>query len=158
MLGCNSGFQAFVKQLAQTSKSVYCMQHRQALASKTLPNLIQTVLEQMIQVVNSIKAEALKSRVFKRLCIKMDADHLVLLYHNQTRWLSKENVTQRFFELTEEVKAFCELKKRQSIVPGWMTKNRCSLWLTYVTFLNNFTNLIFGCKAGIPTSLNLYMH
>ena len=29
-------------------------------------------------------------------------------------------------------------------------KNGCSLWLTYVTFLNNLTNSIFRCKAGIP--------
>ena len=85
MLGRNSGFQALVNQLAQTSKSVHCMLHRQVLASKTLPDLIQTVLEQMIQIVNFIKAGALNSHVFERPCIDMDSDHLVHLYHTQTR-------------------------------------------------------------------------
>ena len=158
MLGCHSGFQTLVKQLALTSQGVHCMLHRQALASKTLPDSIQTVLEQMIQIVNFIKAGALNSRAFKKQCSDMDADHLVLLYHTQTRWLSKGNVTRRFFELKEEVKALCELKISRSFVPGWMIKNGCSFWLTYVTFLNNLTNSIFRCKARIPTSLNLSMH
>ena len=66
MLGCNSSFQALVKQLAQTSKSVYCMLYRQALAFKTLPDSIQTVLEQMIQIVSFIKAGVLNFLVFKK--------------------------------------------------------------------------------------------
>ena len=37
MLGCNLGFQALVKRQAPKSKGVHCMLHRQALASKTLP-------------------------------------------------------------------------------------------------------------------------
>ena len=89
MLGCNSDRQALVKKLALTSKSVQCMLHRQALAFKSLPDSIQTVLEEMIQIINFIKARALNSRVCKRLCIDMDSDHLVLFYHTQTRWLSK---------------------------------------------------------------------
>ena len=79
MLDCNSGFEALVKKLALTSKSVHCMLHRQALPFKTLPDSIQTVSEQMIQIINFIKAGALNSRVFKRLCIDMNSDHLVLL-------------------------------------------------------------------------------
>ena len=43
MLGCHSGFQTLVEQLALISKGVHCMLHRQALASKTLPDSIQTV-------------------------------------------------------------------------------------------------------------------
>ena len=85
MSGSHSGFQTLVKLLALTSKGVYCMLHRQALACKTLPDSIQIVLKQMIQIVNFIKAGALNSRVFKKLCSDMDADHLVLLYHTQTR-------------------------------------------------------------------------
>ena len=63
MLSCNLGFQALVK-LALTSKSVHCMLHKQALASKTSPDSIQTILEQMIQISNFIKARALNSHVF----------------------------------------------------------------------------------------------
>ena len=85
MLGCNLGFQALVKKLVPTSKRNHYMLHRQALASKTLPNSIQTVLEQMIRIINFIEAAALNSLVFKRLCTHIDSNHLLLLYHTQTR-------------------------------------------------------------------------
>ena len=80
MLGCDSGFQALEKHLALTSKSIHCMPHKQVLAPKILPDLIRIVSEQMIQIINFIKAEAVNSGVFKRLCIKMDSDAASLLY------------------------------------------------------------------------------
>ena len=107
MLGCHSGFQALVKRKAPKSKGVHCMLHRQVLASKTLPNALQKVFDEMIQIVNFIKAGALNSRLFKKLCMDLDSEHLVLLYHTQTRWLSKGNVTRRFFELKDKLKEFC---------------------------------------------------
>ena len=42
------------------------MLHRQVLASKTLPNTLQKILDEMIQIVNYIKAGALNSRLFKK--------------------------------------------------------------------------------------------
>ena len=41
----------------QKSKGVHCMLHRQVLAFKTLPNALQKVLDEMIQIVNFIKLE-----------------------------------------------------------------------------------------------------
>ena len=46
----------------------------------------------------------------------LDSEHLVLLYHTQTRWLSKGNVTRRFFELKDELKEFCQLKKQDDVL------------------------------------------
>ena len=85
MFGCHSGFQALVKIKAPKSRNVHCMLHRQVLASKTLPNALQKVLYEMIQIVNFIKAGALNSQLFKKLCMDLDSEHLVLLYHTQTR-------------------------------------------------------------------------
>ena len=93
MLGYNSGFQASVKRQAPKSKGVHCMLHRQVLASKTLPESLQKVLDQIIKTVNFIKAGALNSHLFKAFCADMDSDHQVLLYYTPTRWLSKGNVT-----------------------------------------------------------------
>ena len=73
MLGCHSGFQALVKRKASESKGVHCMLHRQVLASKTLPNALQKELDEMIQIVNFIKAGALNSRLLKKLCMDMGA-------------------------------------------------------------------------------------
>ena len=85
----------------------------------------------MIQIVNFIKTGALNSRVFTKLCSDMDDDHLVLLYHTQTRWLSKGNVTRRFFELEEEVKAFCELKNKSEFC-SWLVDAEWLLFLAYL--------------------------
>ena len=90
ILGCNSGFQALVKMQASKSKGVHCMLHKQALASKTLPESLEKVLDQIIKTVNFIKAGDLNSRLLKAFCADMDLDHYVLLYYTATRWLSKE--------------------------------------------------------------------
>ena len=99
------------------------MLHRLALASVTSPDLIQTVLEHMMQINNFIKAGALNSRAFKRLCNDMDSNHLVFLYHNQTWWLSKRNETRRFFEIRKEVKAFFELQNKTEYC-FWLDDNK----------------------------------
>ena len=54
MLGCNSGFKASVKRQAPKSKGVHCKLHRQALASKTLPESLQKVHDQIIIIVTVI--------------------------------------------------------------------------------------------------------
>ena len=77
-----------------------------------MPNALQKVLDEMIQIVEFIKAGALNSRFFKKLFMDLDSEHLVLLYHTQTRWLSKGNVIRRFFELKDELKEFCQLKNK----------------------------------------------
>ena len=74
MLPCNSGYQASVKRQAPKSKGVHCMLHRQALASKTLPESLEKFLDQIIKIVNFIKAGALNSRLFKAFCVDMDSD------------------------------------------------------------------------------------
>ena len=61
ILGCHSGFQDLVKRKVPKSKGVHCMLHRQVLAFKTLPNALQKVLDEMIEIVNFIKAGALNS-------------------------------------------------------------------------------------------------
>ncbi|XP_067949676.1 zinc finger BED domain-containing protein 5-like [Watersipora subatra] len=66
----------------------------------------QGTLDEIIQIVNFIKESALNSRLFKQLCGGMDASHQVLLYHSEVRWLSKGNVTERVFELRDELKLF----------------------------------------------------
>ena len=99
MSGCNLDFQASVKRQAPKSKSVHCMLHRQTLASKTLPNSFQKVLDQIIKIVSFIKVGALNSCLFKVFCADMDSDHQVLHYYTPTRWLSKGNVMRKVLEL-----------------------------------------------------------
>ena len=131
MLECNSSFQALVKRQTPKSIGVHCMLHRQALASKTLPESLEKVLDQLIKIANFIKAGALNSRLFKTFGADMDSDHQVLLYFTPTRLLSKGNVTRRVFELREEVKAFCLLKGKIEY-HAWLDNE---LWVISLAYL-----------------------
>ena len=131
MLECNSGLQASIKRQTPKSKGVHCMLHRQPLASKTLPESLQKVLDQIIKIVNFIKAGALNSHLFKAFCADMDSDHQLLLYYTPTRWLSKSNVTRRVFELREELKVF-RLLKGKIKYHAWLDNEQWVISLVYL--------------------------
>ena len=64
MQGKNRGFVAHVRHQNLNVFVVYCMVHREALVFKTLPTNLHSVMKQVIEVVNFIKARPLQSRLF----------------------------------------------------------------------------------------------
>ena len=106
MLGARSGLQTLVRNRSPDAVSMHCMIHRQALASKTLPESLQDALNIAIKTVNFIKNGALNTRLFRNLCSEMNTEHQNLLYYTRVRWLSKGNVLARVFELREELQEF----------------------------------------------------
>ena len=82
-------------------------------------------------MVNFVKGGAFNFRLFKQLCIDMDADHHMLLFHTNTRWLSKKNVTKRVFELRNELKLSFELKKKTEFAQ--LLKN--DRWIKYFAYM-----------------------
>ena len=100
MLGKTSRFATLVKKEAPQIIVTHCFLHRHALASKTLPlpSNLQEILSTSVKVVNFIRARALNHRIFKKLCQEMGAQHEVLLYHTEVRWLSKGQVLKRLME------------------------------------------------------------
>ena len=88
MLRARSGLQTLVRNRSPDAVSMHCMIHRQALASKTLPESLQDVLNIAIKTVNCVKNVALNTRLFRKLCSEMNAEHLNLLYYTRVRWLS----------------------------------------------------------------------
>ncbi|XP_076038578.1 protein FAM200C-like [Oratosquilla oratoria] len=95
MLGSRSGFVTLVKQKNPAVESTHCLIHKEVLASRTLPKNFKQHLETVINVVNFIKGSALNTRLFRRLCEGMEADHESLLFHTQMRcppWFRRENV------------------------------------------------------------------
>ena len=77
MLGSRSGFQKLVRDKSPTVTGTHCMIHRKMLAAKTLPDILQGILENVIKAVNWIKRRALNNRLFLQLCQEMGADHEV---------------------------------------------------------------------------------
>ena len=90
MLGRKSGFRARVMEVAPQVKFLHCMIHRFALSCKVLPAEFFDVLSLVIKMVNNVKGSALNSRLFKILCEDLGANHSVLLFHSNVRWLSEE--------------------------------------------------------------------
>ena len=106
MLGARSGLQTLIRNRSPNAVLMHCMIHRQALASKTLSGSLQDIFNIAIKMVNFVKNAALNTRLFRKLCSEMNAEHLNLLYYTRVRWLSKGNVLARVFELREELQEF----------------------------------------------------
>ncbi|KAF2889162.1 hypothetical protein ILUMI_17011 [Ignelater luminosus] len=104
VIGARSGLAQELKEKNPTLVSTHCVIHRQALASKTLPQNLRQTLDSAINVVNYIKSSILNSRLFTLLCAYLDSDHRVLLFHAVIRWLCKGNMLARLYELKDELK------------------------------------------------------
>ena len=106
MLGRKSGFRARVMEVAPHVKFLHCMNHPFALSCKVFPVEFFDVLSLVIKMVNNVKGSALNSWLFKIFCEDLGADHSVLLFHSNVRWLSRRNVTKRVYELRKELQGF----------------------------------------------------
>ena len=116
MLGHSLGFRAHIKEVSPDCTSMHCMIHREALASKTLGPDLTAVFRQVIKLINMVKSSAMNTRLFRRFCEQMDADHCNLLHHTEVRWLSKVNVVKRVFSLRIELMDFFEQQKKEGLV------------------------------------------
>lgn len=142
MRGNQKGFVTLVLQENPDIITTHCMIHREALAAKSLPENLQSVLNQAIKVVNFIKSRPLNSRIFAQLCDAMDSDFKSLLYHTEVRWLSKGKVLKRLVHLKVEVISFLEVEETDF---GFDLRDE--IWWLKVQFLSdlfdklNFLNL-----------------
>ena len=73
MLGSHFRFLKITKKYNPSIVGIHCMIHRQALASKTLPDPLRVYLQTVINIVNFVKGSALNTRIFRNLCKEMDA-------------------------------------------------------------------------------------
>ncbi len=106
MTGRFSSLVTPVQNLALLAKRTHCMIHRESLAAKKMPECIETVLKQAVQMINFIKARPLNARLFPLLCQELGAKHEQLLFQTEVRWLSRGRVLHRIYELRSEVMTF----------------------------------------------------
>lgn len=71
--------------------------------SKQLSPKLNKVLTGVVAVVNFIKIQPLKARMFSALCEEMGADHTAVLFNSEARWLSRGKVLSQDFELRAEI-------------------------------------------------------
>ena len=106
MIGHRSGFVALMKQVAPHIVSNHCAIHKIALAYKTLPLELKSVLYSVVKAVNFIRGRAVNSRVIKAFCDDLGKEHQYLLLYTEVRWLWRGKVFSRVAELVTEVAVF----------------------------------------------------
>ena len=107
MMGADKGFAAWVKRQNLAIQIMHCCIHREALTTKLLPQKLSETMSNCIEIVNLIKSRALNSRIFSKRCEEMGSEHQSLLYYTFVRWLSREKILARLYELQSEVKNSC---------------------------------------------------
>ena len=105
-----SGFVAQMKQVAPHIVSNHCAIHKYALACKTLPLKLKSVLDSVIKAVNFIRGIAVNSRLFRAFCDDFGKEHQYLPFYTE---VSRGIVLSRVAELVTEVAVF--LRKHGSV-------------------------------------------
>ncbi|UYV78802.1 hypothetical protein LAZ67_16002829 [Cordylochernes scorpioides] len=131
MKGSRKGLIAHVIKKNPNIKFVHCMIHREMLVSKSVPPILVTTLDEVVKVVNYIKSNALRSRIFSTFCEAMDSDYKNLLFHTEVRWLSKGKVLNRFISMENEIMAFID--NEEINFPFMMS----DVWWLRVSFLGD---------------------
>ncbi|KAM3861136.1 zinc finger BED domain-containing protein 5-like [Diretmus argenteus] len=132
MAGKRSGLQALIKRAAPNAVWTHCIIHREALASKQLSPELNSVLSDVIATVNLIKTRPLKARIFSALCNDMGAEYTALLFHSESRWLSRGTVLARVIALREEIRIFLE-EDGNELASKWIDEN----FLVKVAYLSD---------------------
>ncbi|XP_030298054.1 zinc finger BED domain-containing protein 5-like [Sparus aurata] len=132
MAGKRGGLQALIKRVSPNVQWTHCMIQREALASKQLSPELNDVMTDVIATVNYIKTRPVKSRIFSALCNEMGSDHTAVLFHSESRWLSRGKVLSRVFELRDEICIFLEEEGSD-----FAQKFKCNKFLMKLAYLSD---------------------
>ncbi|CAI9723028.1 Hypothetical predicted protein [Octopus vulgaris] len=142
MTGCLKGFVHFGTKIKSK-----CFIHREALVAKTLGSEQKSALDMVVKIDNYFKMRPLKCRQFAKLCVGMGADHTTLIQHTEIRWLSREKVFSRFYQLREELLTFCFQENLKDFVECLSDDHWCSK-LAYLADIFHELSLLNNGKQG----------
>ena len=91
MIGGLSGLTVRIKDVVPECETTHCVIHREMLASRKISSELHSVFNNVIKMINLIKAHALKTRLFEQICEDMDVEHKLVLLHTEVRWSLEEN-------------------------------------------------------------------
>ena len=81
-------------------------------------------------------------QLFKILCEDLSADHSVLSFHSNVRWLSKGNVTKRVYELCKELLGFFEQSNKCETLVTSLRDDFFILILAYLVDIFDAQNML----------------
>ncbi|XP_059372832.1 zinc finger BED domain-containing protein 5-like [Carassius carassius] len=152
MAGRRGGLQALIKRISPNVQWTHCMIHREALASKQLSPDLHDVMTDVITTVNYIKTRPVKARIFSALCEEMGSDHTAVLFHSESRWLSRGKVLSRVFELRDEIRIF--LEEEENKLAHKFNNNKFLMKLAYLSDmfqkLNELNLQMQGSNTHLP--------
>jgi len=153
MRGKLKGFFSHVKSMNPNITTTHCFIHREVLVSKTLGKELQTILNGVVKIVNSIKTKPVKARIFEKICKDLGSDHCTLLLHTEIRWLSKGKVLSRFYELRQELCQFFQNEYCREEFVAMLTDPVWCCKLAYLVdifeILNNLNTSMQGKNSNI---------
>ncbi|XP_003801892.1 SCAN domain-containing protein 3 isoform X1 [Otolemur garnettii] len=144
MTGKHSEVVTQIKELAPECKTTHCFIHRESLAMKKVSADLNSVLTDIVKIVNYVKSNALNSRLFSLLCDNMEADHKQLLLHAEIRWLSQGKVLSRMFEIRNELLVFLQGKK-----PVWSQLFKDVNWTARLAYLSDIFSIFNDLNASM---------
>ncbi|XP_068238496.1 SCAN domain-containing protein 3-like [Palaemon carinicauda] len=106
MTGRYKGFIVHSKKALPEVFCIHCVLHRQHLVAKKLSAHLHEALTIVVQVVNHIKSNSLRDRLFHESCKQNGEEFERLVLHTEVRWLSKGNCLQRFIALWDSIVSF----------------------------------------------------
>ncbi|KAF2364844.1 hypothetical protein FHG87_004402 [Trinorchestia longiramus] len=89
MMGGHRGLRGLIQAVNPEISVDHCIIHRYSLGSKSLPDNLKLVFENVLKIVNFIKSRDVNSHIFKELCKEMGEKYEVLLNHTDVCWLSR---------------------------------------------------------------------
>uniref|UniRef100_A0A8C4SQ16 DUF4371 domain-containing protein n=1 Tax=Erpetoichthys calabaricus TaxID=27687 RepID=A0A8C4SQ16_ERPCA len=131
MLGNLNGFSALVKSNNLEIEITHCMIHHQALL-KHLEPVLESIIHDVIKVVNFVRQHALNTRLFRELCEDGEAEYTDLLYYTEVRWFSHGNVLNRVWALKTELEIF--LTDQKHILADKFIN---TLWVAHLAYLTD---------------------
>ncbi|CAI5781542.1 domain-containing 3-like [Podarcis lilfordi] len=144
MTGRLSGLTARIKEVAPESESTHCLIHREMLASRKMSPEFNSVLMDVVKVINHIKAHTLNSRLFEQLCEEMGAEYRCLLLYTEIRWLSRGKSLTRVFELREPLQRFLS-EKKSPLAAHFSDK----VWVAKLAYLCDIFSLLNELNLGL---------
>lgn len=148
MVGLRKGLSTRIRNASdQNCITTHCIIHREALAAKDMSPELNQTLNDAVQIVNSIKANPLSSRIFAMLYAEMGSEHVNLLLHAEVRWLSRGRVLSRLYVLIDEVKIFAT--NNHSTHGKFLKILNDDKWKIKLAYLADIFNLLNGLNLQI---------
>ena len=144
MLGVRQGFTAPVKQVNPNVGIFHCLLHRENLAAQHLSPDLSAVMQEVVAVVNFVKASAVNSRLFEKMCVDFGSEFQHLLFYSSVRWLSRGKVLRRVVELRTELQIFLNEKNHRHAI-----RFHEKPWMLKVCYLND----VFASVNELNTSM-----